>query len=250
MTVKASKLSMLEMVASQSAAEIRERREALGMSQARLAELAGTSQQTVDRIERGVTTASRFIPAIRRILNLQVPPPESYEGRAVQNDIQTADAMLDTIIDPVEAAMRSSAAHSKQLRKQVEGADFLMPVYSMGLSSGEQLLFEDVARVVMRPEPLLSVKGGYGYFVFNDEMAPVYNIGDLLLVDPTLPPRPGDDVLIRSPRGEGFAVKIRTLAEIESGSLRVRTWAGAPPETLSAADWPTCHTIVGKYSRL
>jgi transcriptional regulator with XRE-family HTH domain len=35
--------------------EIRRRREDLGLSQARVAELAITTQQTVDRVESGVT---------------------------------------------------------------------------------------------------------------------------------------------------------------------------------------------------
>jgi transcriptional regulator with XRE-family HTH domain len=48
--------------------DIRLARESLGWSQARLAELVGTTQQTVDRIEKGETTFSRYVEPIRRCL--------------------------------------------------------------------------------------------------------------------------------------------------------------------------------------
>lgn len=52
---------------------IRAAREAMGLTQAKLGERAGTTQQTVDRIERGLTLHSRAIPKIAEILNADEP---------------------------------------------------------------------------------------------------------------------------------------------------------------------------------
>ncbi|MDB5544115.1 MAG: Phage repressor protein contains Cro/C1-type and peptisase s24 domain, partial [Hyphomicrobiales bacterium] len=48
--------------------EIRARRRALGWSQAQLAAAAGTNQQNIDRIERGVVSHARALPAIEQAL--------------------------------------------------------------------------------------------------------------------------------------------------------------------------------------
>jgi len=171
--------------------------------------------------------------------------------RAVHNDMKVAQALVDAIVDPVERELAASNAFVQRMKDQVENSPFMMPVFSLGrTATGEQLLYEDPARLITRPEPLGNVKGAYGYFMYSDEMAPVFNIGDLLLIDPTHPCRPGDDVLLRSPRGDGYAVKVRTLAQVGDDAWTARTWSGAPAETFKYNDWPICHLIVGKFTRL
>lgn len=54
------------------ATRLREAREARGWSQAELATRAGTTQQTVDRLERGVTSFSRALPAVAAALDLDL----------------------------------------------------------------------------------------------------------------------------------------------------------------------------------
>lgn len=49
---------------------IRHLREAAGMTQARLGEIAGCNQQTVDRIEKGFTSRSKHLPAILDALDI------------------------------------------------------------------------------------------------------------------------------------------------------------------------------------
>lgn len=51
---------------------IRKRREGMGLSQAQLAEKAGTTQQTVDRLERGETEFSRALPKISAVLGMHI----------------------------------------------------------------------------------------------------------------------------------------------------------------------------------
>lgn len=49
---------------------IRAAREAKGMTQAELAEKIGTSQQTVDKIERGVMKRTTYLPEIQKVLGI------------------------------------------------------------------------------------------------------------------------------------------------------------------------------------
>src|SRR5256885_1724353 len=59
--------------ASNNSAEmIRAARERRGWSQEALAEAAGVSQSTIDKIERGLTKRSRFLHAIANVLNLNL----------------------------------------------------------------------------------------------------------------------------------------------------------------------------------
>lgn len=53
-----------------SSSPIREARELKGWSQAALAEMVGTSQQTIDRLERGETDFSRYREPVLKILGL------------------------------------------------------------------------------------------------------------------------------------------------------------------------------------
>jgi transcriptional regulator with XRE-family HTH domain len=55
---------------SELAQDLRTRRERLGWSQAKLAAKAGTTQQTIDRIENGQTTHSRSLPKISAALDI------------------------------------------------------------------------------------------------------------------------------------------------------------------------------------
>jgi transcriptional regulator with XRE-family HTH domain len=52
--------------------QVRAARERRGWSQVRLAEFAGVSQTTIDKIERGVTKQSRYLPNIARALRLDL----------------------------------------------------------------------------------------------------------------------------------------------------------------------------------
>jgi len=71
---------------------LRSRRIARGWSQAKVAEMLGTTQQTVDRIERGVTTHSRVLDPMRNLL-VGLPPvsPQSAETQTAFNLINLGD---------------------------------------------------------------------------------------------------------------------------------------------------------------
>src|SRR3954463_2627816 len=59
-------------VSNNFAEMIRAARERRGWSQEALAEAAGVSQSTIDKIERGLTKRSRFLHAIANVLDLSL----------------------------------------------------------------------------------------------------------------------------------------------------------------------------------
>jgi transcriptional regulator with XRE-family HTH domain len=60
---------------------IRAAREAKGMTQAELAEKIGTSQQTVDKIERGIMKRTTYLPEIYQVLDIaETAKPVSTNG--------------------------------------------------------------------------------------------------------------------------------------------------------------------------
>lgn len=198
--------------------EIRRRREDMGLSQARVAELANTTQQTVDRVESGVTKHSRALGRILQVLGLD--PPRL------------------TVV-PTEILQRAPAGLQGEL-----------PIYASAQGGpGEMIITYDPIDYVARPDPLATVKDGYAMYVVGDSMSPAYEQGDLALVNPHLPFRNGDDVLVFREIGADVAAILKRLVRAGANEWTLEQFNPAKRFALPRAEWPRCHVIVGKYSR-
>jgi SOS-response transcriptional repressor LexA len=198
--------------------EIRRRREDLGMSQARVAELANTTQQTVDRVESGVTKHSRALARILQVLGLD--PPRM------------------TVV-PTEVVPRSFASSQGDL-----------PIYASAQGGpGEMIITYDPIDYVARPDPLATVKDGYAMYIVGDSMSPAFEQGDLALVNPHLPFRNGDDVLVFREIGADVAAILKRLVRAGANEWTLEQFNPAKRFALPRVEWPRCHVIVGKYSR-
>lgn len=252
MTEKDSPLTgMMERLSARNAGEIRAQREKLGLSQARVAELAGTSQQTVDRIERGETQASRFIPEIRRALGLQTI--------ASDDEMRSAITRLQELHKtPVGPRRRDVWTDEQQFRLagnlgQADATEFPpehLPVYRVGLFDAEHSIGGEPVDFIRRPGPLMNVRDAYGVIVFSDEMAPLFRPGDVALVNPNIPPRRDNEVILRGKREWGEATVIRTLDGATPEAWLTLARDHHQIEELPRSEWPLCQVIVGKYSRV
>lgn len=209
---------------------VRARRQALDKSQAWLAERAGTSQTTVDKIEHNLSRRSKFLPAVYAALGL--PLDELVIGVA-----------------PMNTEGLDGEAHGPAMPVPV-GVKKDLPVYSSAEGGPGGIIFSpEPIDYVIRPDPLANVKAGYAMYAVGESMSPAFEQGDLLLINPHLPYRSGDDVLIyRSEHGQNEAVVKRLRrATVEHWQLEQFN----PPKNLSLprGTWPVCHVIVGKYSR-
>jgi len=133
--------------------------------------------------------------------------------------------------------------------RAAERAD--LPVYASAEGGGGAIIItSEPIDYVRRPEPLLSVRDGYGCYVLGDSMSPAYEQGDLLLVHPGRPVRPGDDcVFVRDqPDGAQHAL-VKRLLRITAEKWRVRQFNPAKDFDLDRGQWQKVQLIVGKYSR-
>lgn len=211
---------------------VREERERRGLSQQQLADLAHTTQQSIDRIERDAVSRSRSAPEVAAALGIQFPlSPGSQANAATQATRVVPKADL------------------------VGGAD--LPIYASvrGGSIDDSLLVSpEPIDYVKRPEPLARAKNGYGLYVVGDSMEPAFRQGDLALIHPNIPPTAGDEVVVCSVdvNGEHFAV-LKKLTKVTAEKWHLKQYNPPPGEpeefSLDRKEWPVCHLVVGSYRK-
>lgn len=101
-----------------------------------------------------------------------------------------------------------SSVESDQAEKAAAGATLFgdndLPVFGTAQGGRGALIVTDHAvDWVVRPAPLLRVRDGYGMIVTGDSMSPKLEAGDTALVNPHLPPRPGDTCIFRNHADDG-----------------------------------------------
>ena len=206
---------------------ITQKREALGWSGARLATEAGTSQQNVQRIERGDVQFSRAVPLVLKALGIKpglVAKPDSAPAIGV----------------PIEA-------------EELVG-DRDLPVYASAAGGkGQMIVSVEPMQYVKRPDRLIGVRKGYGIIVVGDSMEPAFWHGDIALVHPYLALRSNVDVVLyKGSDTDGREAIIKRLVRDAGETYKLRQWN--PPEgeprdfDEDKADWPICHHVVGRYA--
>jgi len=201
------------------AEKILRRREELGLSQAQLAERAGTNQQTIDRIEGG--SNSRAIPRVLEVLQLG-PDATAAVTRIVPKPVPI----------PGERTPRQ------------------LPIYASAMGGpGEIIINYEPIDYVARPDPLASVRDGYGMYIVGDSMSPAFEQGDLALVNPHLPFQRGNDVLVFREMNGDVAAIIKRLVDASRDQWTLQQFNPPKEIKVDREEWPRCHVIIGKYSR-
>lgn len=206
---------------------VREAREKRGWSQERLAKEAGTSQTTIDNIERGVTRRSRYLLDVLRA--------------------------LDISIDHVDASVTKPNV-TNVVREPFPDTSRQLPIYASAEGGNGQMVtdFRPIDFMIA-PEPLVNVTKAFGMYITGDSMEPRYYQGEVALIHPHRPPRPGDDVLlVRDEHGSSFCM-IKRLRGATSQLWRL-TQFNPPPGSeadfdVPRADWPQCFFVAGRLVR-
>lgn len=187
--------------------EIRQAREARGWSQAELAKRAHTSQQTVDRIERGVVGHSRALPEVRRLLGLEIYGPVDFSVPPIEGQDEKTN-------EGYRAAIQEARAAGKIMDKR------MIPVFAEG--KARTRLIDAIPRAF----PYEFVEGANAVLITENSMEPVLRPGDIAVLNPNVPALPGSEV--------GFADKgllyVRTLVREDAESWIVKSW-NPPSET-------------------
>lgn len=210
-----------------------EARLARRMSQEDLAELVGTSQQTIQKIESGEIKRTGFAAEIAAILDISIPLKK-----------------MPILIDP-------NVQQHVLFNKAELIADRDLPIYASargGSRHDSMIVSTDAIDYTKRPAPLVGVRDGYGIYVIGDSMSPAFEHADLALVHPHLPARHGDDVVLYGAASDGshFAL-IKQLLRASQTEWHLRQHN--PPEgeakdfRLAREEWQVCHVVVGRYRR-
>lgn len=110
------------------------------------------------------------------------------------------------------------------------------------------IIYKEVIAEAARPEGLKRAKRAFAFEQSTGEMSPVFEIRDILLVDPDRPARPIDNVLlVKSEDGDKISGLVRRLEALTPSSCTVRVYQPKPATVeLKRADWQIW-PIVGSY---
>jgi len=164
---------------------IKELREKKGLSQQQLADLAGTSQPQIKRLETGERKLTK----------------EWAERLAPHLDIAAPSLMFEMPGGEMPAP-ESNVVHllelpNAEIRGKVEGLGRKIPVYgqAVGGIDGEFIMNGNILYEVMAPPTLSQISGAYAVQVSGDSMYPRYEDGEICFVDPKRRVRKGDYVI-------------------------------------------------------
>lgn len=170
---------------------MRKYREAKGLTQVKLAEVSGMSQQMIQKIEAESAGADETVRRIARLLEV----PNDLIERTLENRQrhQVGAAMRRT---PKTAANISRVAELTPPRPAY--AEKMIPV--MGHAAGAlpgngHLIMGEQRALVPCPPTLVNVEGAYAVYVSGTSMMPRYRPGELLFIHPLKEPAPGDYVV-------------------------------------------------------
>lgn len=197
-------------------------RNSKGISQQKLADMVGVRQNTIVAIESGETKKSKFLPEIAHALGVSVKE-----------------------IDP-NAPNENFIVPGKDLVGAVD-----LPVYAtVEAGEGAVVLSSEPVQTVKRPEPLATVKDGYGVLVVGDSMSPVVRPGAIVLIHPHLPPSPDDVCLFIHEENGDFRATLKEYRGQTSDVWKVKRYSPEEREfTLKKREFPKCQVVVGWYRR-
>jgi phage repressor protein C with HTH and peptisase S24 domain len=158
----------------------------------------------------------------------------------------------ESLIAPTEVHHLLSA-NEQNISGMKPGASLVgdkdLPVFGTAQGgSGALIVTDQPVDWVVRPDPLLRVKDGYGIIVTGDSMAPKHDHGSIALVNPHLPYRSGDTCVFRNHADDGeVLVIIKELRRYTEATWHVRQYNPPKDYTLKRSEWQICHVTVGNF---
>lgn len=174
--------------------------------------------------------------------------PRKLDGDDRQALAQLLNCEENELLDePKVNKKRSSGVRVAELP---QGADATfstkkdLPILG-NVKAGEQGFFLDngIAQgMTHRPEALVGIKDAYAVYVHDESMIPAYKPGWLLWVDPSLPPRQDDTVIVQLHDGQAFVKDLKRRAR-----SKVICKQYNPPKDLEFKDEDVAqlHVVIG-----
>lgn len=195
-------------------------REKAGFSQAELAEKIGArSQNTIASIEGGKTRKSKFMPDIARVLKVRLVDLDPFVPEEVTQIVKAQELPAGEPVFPIYGL--------------VEGGE------------GAIVLTNEPIEMIRSPSALAHVRDAYGVIVAGDSMIPAARPGDVVYINPHIPPRPSDLCLfIHNTHGE-FRATLKEYCGQTATVWEVRRYQPTQKRiALSKKEWPRCDVVV------
>jgi hypothetical protein len=128
--------------------------------------------------------------------------------------------------------------------------DLAVYASAAGGPEGAWVLSGDAIAWIHRDQRLQGVRDAIACYVVGESMFPAYEHGNLLLVNPAVPPNAGDDCLLIQEAADGarYAL-IKRLVRFNSTSWTVKQWNPDKTFSLPRRDWQRALLVIGKYNR-
>lgn len=121
-----------------------------------------------------------------------------------------------------------------------------LPIYGTAAGSeyGAFQMFNDVVDYVRRPPGVPTATNAYGLYVVGDCMSPRYDNGDLVIIHPGRPVRPGDYVVVQFKKDGERAAGIKRLKRRTALRVVLEQINPLAEITIEAADIISIHRIL------
>lgn len=215
------------------------------VKQVDLAAKVGVTSQAVSQWVGGKTMPSRdMLPRIAQALGIEMEQLTSF---AYDSSQARGVIPLDRPT-PSGHAIPSNVEPAPAQEPLLGRAD--LPVYASAEGGeGETIVTYEPVDYISRPSMLEHVRDAFAVYAVNDSMAPRFESGDLLLVNPSKPVRPGNDVLIvLSQDGIEHSMLVKRLVRRTKKSVVVRQYNPDREFEIDANKVMQLMRIVGTYT--
>jgi phage repressor protein C with HTH and peptisase S24 domain len=167
----------------------------------------------------------------------------SFLGTTVDYLITEHESSLTVPLSPSAAAMPPMAPSASR-------PDLAVYASAAGGPEGAWVLSGDAIAWIHRDQRLVGVRDAFACYVVGESMFPAYEHGNLLLVNPAVPPNAGDDCLLIQEASDGarYAL-IKRLVRFNSTSWTVKQWNPDKTFSLPRKEWQRALLVIGKYNR-
>jgi transcriptional regulator with XRE-family HTH domain len=157
---------------------------------------------------------------------------------------------VDYLISEVEGPPGAAPPPQLALGMRANLPDLAVYASAAGGPEGAWVLSADAIAWVHRDQRLVGVRDAFACYVVGESMFPAYEQGNLLLVNPAVPPNAGDDCLLiqEAPDGARYGL-IKRLVRFNSTSWTVKQWNPDKTFTLPRKQWQRALLVIGKYNR-
>lgn len=211
---------------------VRSQRERKGWSQERLAQEAGVSQTTIDKIERGATKRSRFAPDIARALDVSL------------NDLTHPDYELEI----------EKRGLKDFLDYRRDGSRYTELLIAAEDRSGVMLFGSEKIDDVEIPDSIVRKDETFAVQLASTSMGPEFEAGDVIFLEGGLKPTPGythvfTDENLPTKRG-----MIGRLSYFDDDTWMIQRWRGGSvsataAEAVSRKEFPRHFRVSARHLR-